>query len=161
MPRISGTVHRQNPVEMVHLMLNQLRERAHRFKLVVPGIRGLVAEAHPARPFHPCHQVREGETVVPKLKAVSAFPTEFRIDELIADAFEFEEDHPAQIADLDRADAPAEAMKFAKCGKRRGKILDKGPGFGGFGNRQRNLAQGWVAELKNSFCRHDFMVPPS
>lgn len=121
----------QHPIEVIHFMLNQLGQGAFGRKAVAHPGAVLMFNDHADVAAKPHHQIREREAVIPQFERFGAFFQIDGIDQLVAAAVDLKENHAEQLADLDGADAAAEAAAAAEVGECVLKILENAPRDGG------------------------------
>lgn len=115
-----GAVDGQYAVEVVNLMLQQLRKVAFGFKRLLDAMLIRVFDSNLQRALDSHHQIGKAEAIVPQLELLAALPRNFRIDERACKShgLHSNEDYPVERANLRRSDSAPEARITAKGRKR-------------------------------------------
>lgn len=144
----------EDAVEVVHFVLEKFGHWACGVEFVPVALAVLVAEPDAEAALEPDHEVGQGEAVVPDGEFLGALPEPLGVDEFVADAADVAEDDADGGADLDGADAAAEAVGAAKLGEGVFEVLEDFGGGGGIVEGFGDLAEDGVAELEDSFGGH-------
>ena len=108
---VERPVHRQNSIQVIDLVLQQLGERAFGVDRLCRAGFIHVAHTHPFGAFQPDQQIGEGEAIVPHTELLLALEFELRIAQPVGASANLDIDQAAGFADLHRADAAAESMR--------------------------------------------------
>ncbi len=148
----------EHAVEVIHLMLDQLGEGVHGFKAVARAGGVIMFNDDTRVAAEVDHEIGEREAVVPNLEGFSALLQIRGIDELVAASIHVEEDDAEGLADLDGADAAAEAVAAAEIGEGVFEIREDAPRFRRIPGGSGDEAQGGMAEFEDAAHGHAFIV---
>lgn len=155
---VERTIDGENAVEMIHLVLEELRQRAAGFERFLSTVIAHVLQANGLGALEPDQQIRKRETVVPKLEFLLAFEGPLGVDETVGRAAELEVNHTLEYADLYRADSAAEAVRALEFVQRVAEILEDRSGGTKILDRARHLSQQRITELEDAARRHSSIV---
>lgn len=153
-----GAVDSEDPIEVIHFVLDEFGEGAGGVERLVMAFGVGVAEAESLGAFEPDEEVGEREAVVPEAEFLFAQPFVLGVDERKFGAFEFEVDDAKGGSDLDGADAAAEAVGALEFVEGVAEVADSRVGGGGVGHRPGDVAQDGISELQDAMDRHDYYV---